>query len=52
MNQVFAPNGANLIEYRLKTRVLGNVENSFNALLDPRTALVSDSRFENSPDWA
>ncbi|MBQ5466380.1 MAG: hypothetical protein IIT60_03930, partial [Muribaculaceae bacterium] len=48
-----APDGANYIEYRLKTGVLRNVENSFNALWAPRTALASDFRFEmfSSTSW-
>ena len=56
MNPVFlsvAPNGANYNEYHLKTGVLRNVENSFNALWAPRTALASDFRFEmfSSTSW-
>ena len=48
-----APDGANYIEYHLKTGVLRNVENSFNALWAPRTALASDFRFEmfSSTSW-
>ena len=50
MNQFFsvAPNGANYIEYHLKKGVLRNVENSFNALWAPRTALADISENEYS----